>query len=498
MDKNNHSPFTPEQIDTQINQLADRASTLPETVLVDDLLHMYLDDERSLENVWQRLGLQGDVPTRVKRSSAPLYLVPSETQLPADGGIPDIMSARTRQTGRHSISHALSLVAAILVAALIVGSMLVVFTLARQSTQTVSSPSPTTGIYLASWDTMYKLDTQTRHVIWQRTLKTVVKIIPAGNTVYLLQGDVDTAGESAVLALDVKSGKTLWQRHFTLQTSDLALFQNLLYVSVENVNAPIGAKDAGQIYVLNAQNGSLHKLYPPIDSAWSLVVSDGVLGVNTDSGLRVYDAASGKQLWQAAINAPSRPRLGGMSIVDGLLYASVGGSYITAYKARTGQHVWQSPNFNNISAFTVDHNFVYFGTSFDSLQQGVPLKGTAYAYDVQHNKRLWGRNVDGGVVQAPVVGDGMVYVAADGGSHSQAHIAALTAATGAIKWQKLLANNITESFSLSNNSVLYVGNSSDFDHPPAPDSVDALRPADGSKLWVETRFGAADAMVVIN
>jgi len=276
----------------------------------------------------------------------------------------------------------------------------------------------------------------------------------------------------------------------------MVLFQNLLYVSVENVNTAMGAKNAGQVYVLNAPNGSLHKLYPPIDSAWSLVVGDGVLGVNTDSGLRVYDAVSGKPLWQAAINSPTRPRLGGMSIADGLLYASVGGSYITAYKARTGEHVWQSPTFNNISAFTVDHNVVYFGTSFDSLQQGVPLKGTAYAYDEQRNKQLWSKNVDGGVVQAPVVGNGVVYVAADGGSHSQAHIAALTAATGAIKWQRPLDNDITEAFSLSN-GVLYISNSSDFDHPPASQSVNALRPADGSKLWVETRFGPADAMVVI-
>jgi hypothetical protein len=226
MDKNNHSLFTPEQIDTQIAQLTNGALDSLETALVDDLQQMYQDDERSLEHVWQRLRLPDDLRTRMGSSSTLLHLVPSEAQLPAHAGISE--RGRSRQMHRHAISHALSLVAAVLVAALIVGSTLIALSPARQSTWAPSFHASSTEIYLSNGDRVLKLDTQTRQVIWQQVLKNVVKILPAGNTVYLLQGNIATAGFSSVLALDGKSGKMLWKHDFSLKTSDMALSKSAL------------------------------------------------------------------------------------------------------------------------------------------------------------------------------------------------------------------------------------------------------------------------------
>jgi outer membrane protein assembly factor BamB len=509
MDQDN-KPFTPELIDTQIDQLANLAPTSSSASLIDDLRHMYQDDERSLENVWRRLGLESDVPTHIERLPATLHIVTPEEQPPANPGISTSGSiSQIHRASRLFSPRTLSLVAAVLIATLVVGSMLVVLNLVHQSAKTVSPVSSSestdtvssafssdTEIYLSNEQDLFKLDTQTRQVLWKQALKDAVKIIPAGNAVYILQGNVSVAGLSNVVALDAKSGKTLWKRDFTLQTSDLVLSQNLLYVSVENWPAklPVGTKDAGQIYVLNTKDGSIHASYPPIDSVWSLAIGNGVLGLSTDGGLRAYDAVSGKQLWQATINeASSRPKVTAMSIVDGLLYASVGGNYIAAYKAQTGEKIWQSPTFGNIASFTVDHQTVYFGTSI-YLSQDQPFKGAVYAYDVQHNKQLWSKNVDGGLQQPPMISNGVVYVAADSGTHFQAHIVALMATNGAIKWQKPLDNEIIESFNLSN-GVLYVGNTSDLTQPRAPIAFDALNAEDGSKVWTDTRFGSAQVIV---
>jgi outer membrane protein assembly factor BamB len=283
----------------------------------------------------------------------------------------------------------------------------------------------------------------------------------------------------------------------------MVLAQNQLYIGWQVWDETNNTTTA-QIYVLNASTGAQRNAYPATSYASSLAAGDGILAVSVDNGLQVYDPNSGKSLWHVSVTAPTSAPVVSVRVVDGLVYAvfstnnggaGFGQSYIAAYKATTGQQVWKSPSFpgDALSKFTVDHNIVYFGTLTTNVQEK-PFSGNVYAYDMQQNKKLWGQHVDGGVQTAPIVSNGMVYIAADKGSHFQAHIIALTAAKGEIKWQQALANGLTMSFCLSN-GVIYVGNLNIRTPASAPDGIDALKADDGSKLWVDTQHGSATIII---
>src|SRR5262249_32855882 len=142
-----------------------------------------------------------------------------------------------------------------------------------------------------------------------------------------------------------------------------------------------------------------------------------------DYSLQVYDSASGKSLWHVSIEASTDGPVVSLSIVNNLVYALVttnnavsgaGESYIAAYKASTGALAWKSPIFpgDALLRFTVDQNIVYFGTLHANFQQK-GWTGSVYAYDIQGNRLLWSRPVNGAVQSTPVVSNGVVYVGAD-------------------------------------------------------------------------------------
>ena len=129
----------------------------------------------------------------------------------------------------------------------------------------------------------------------------------------------------------------------------------------------------------------------------------------------------------------------------------------------------------------MEQNHIYFGTIADSAQN-TSFVGSVYAYDTQSNRQLWKRQVDGGVQSTPVVSDGLVYVDADKGSHNQASIVALDAATGTIAWQQPLVNSFADDFCFSN-GVIYVANDNYGTNVTTPNQMYALNASDGRTLW---------------
>lgn len=524
---NNNEEFAPELVDDQIDWLLDgQHSTSQDVGVLADLRRMYQDDERSLRNVWQRLGLEGEQQTSREQLARTLNPERAEKQSSARAKALDVGRKRHMyQAHKHPLTRHLSLIAAVFVAALIVGSMLWIFTMVRPGTNTGNhntntttgpqSPGLAPGIYISrSKEGLSRLDTRTHKALWQQSLEGITKIIPDGDIVYILQGSLNqTASQAgAVVAIDANNGHILWTHPFVVQspgkgsvfanTTDMALSAGQLYVGLTTWNQSANTS-TGQIYVLNGSDGKQRTVYPATDTVWFLAAGDGVLAVSADSSLQVYDPASGRPLWHVAINAPTNAPVKSVSIVDGFLYAvistnneqlGVGQDYIAAYKATTGDRVWKSPAFSGgtLSHFTVDQNIVYFGTLSINAQQ--QFSGSVYAYDVQSKTQLWSRQVDGGVQSAPVVSDGVVYVGADSGSQLQAHVVALTAEKGDIKWQQALPDSITFGFCVSN-GVVYIGDASARTPAPAPDGVYALKAEDGSKLWADTQHGVADIIV---
>ncbi len=525
MDRHNEY-FTPAQVDEQIDQLFHHAPATSDAALIDELQQLYQDDEHSLEKVWQRLGLQDNFSAYPEQPSAVLPAIYTQKQQPASANVADLGRNRhMSQSEKTPIMRKLSLAAAFLVAAVIVGSMFFVFTLTHHTTLSTSTASsgaahlqPTqapaslpAGIYLSNKTSVFRVDTQTQEVLWQQSVKSVGTIIPSGNVVYVIQNADYSAG--AAMALDANTGEVLWTHSFTAGfPTDMLLSHNLLYASIEVVTpgTPVGGKKevggsaVGKIYLLNPKDGSEQGVYSNLDSAWSLVVGDGILGVSAGTGLQVLDLATMKPLWKATIASPTNEPVFRMKIVNGVLYALVstnndtageGISYLVAYKDTTGQQTWRSPDFpgDAILRFTVDQNIVYFGTSTYSTGDS-PFKGTMHAFDTQSNKQLWSQSVDGAAQNTPFVSNGVVYIEADRGSNDQAHVAAIDTTTGTIKWQKALHNNFGDGFNVINGTV-YSGNPSAGVSSSTPDSTVALNAADGTQLWTNTQFGSAQAIV---
>src|SRR5712692_2080389 len=140
---NNHeAPFTPEFIDEQVEQLASISnpmSTTPRARLVHDLQHVCLEYVETRDRVWTRLAshvadhtIASQPDTANKQSTRPeLVYNAREHQMPLH------LKPPTRAASR------LTQISAVLIVALLVGSMLWVFTLTRnQHNATTTSPQP--------------------------------------------------------------------------------------------------------------------------------------------------------------------------------------------------------------------------------------------------------------------------------------------------------------------------------------------------------------------
>lgn len=516
MDKNNDM-FSSKRIDEQIDQLlSEQSSPLPDRFLLNDLQCMYQEDERSLEKVWQRLESGSDLQVSAERRPETLRPVQFATQSPGRASRHTLgRSKQMHQESQSSIARNLSLIAATLIAALIVSSMLWVFNLSHHNTNTsarknlnrqqVAQPNLTPGIYVSNKDGLFRLESQTRKVFWQLPLQNVIKIIPAGNLVYVLQGPIPDVSSvpNAVQAIDANTGKIRWTYTFHTfaaqqrdnRAMDMLLAEDRLYISI---NA-FGITNLGRIYVLNALDGRQLGVYTNFQYIGVMAIEDGILGVGADNSLQVYDTISGKLLWHVSIKAPTNSPVRSMHFADDLIYAVIstndeeigeGQSYIIAYKARTGEQVWKSPFFpgDALSSFTVDRSTLYFGTlSIHSADK--PFEGSVYAYDVLHNKQLWSRDVPGGVGLAPIVSSGVVYVAADGGENFPAHVVALTAEKGDVLWQQQLDGSIIDNLFISH-GVVYAGNSSPLIDPTGVVGTYALNAQNGSKLWKDSQHGS--------
>jgi len=355
---------------------------------------MYQDDERSLEKVWQRLGLESSPQVNAERQQAALRPVQVETQSLARARRRILgRNSQMRQEAQSSNTRNLSLIAATLVAALIVGSMLWVFNLSHYNTGPASyrniqqrptaKPDLPPGLYISDKDSLFRLDPQTRKVLWQLSLKIVIKIVPVGNIVYVLQSRGAYASSTVpntVYAIDANTGSIRWSHTFTD-----------------------------------------HQLDPGTETLTTdLVFSDGLL-------------------------------------YDGLLYVSIQtlGTSIATYTAR-----------------------VYVLNALDGKQLGA-------------HKQLWSRDVHGGVQQTPIVSNGAVYIATDGGENLggenfPAHVVALTAGKGDILWQQQLDGSITDNLCVSH-GVVYVSSDSALTSATAVSGTYALNAQNGSKLWKDTQ-----------
>ena len=518
--------YTAEHIDEQVDALLHaHKRSVQDQRMVHDLRSILVhnntkdtqEDERSVQRVLHRF-LEDEQVTQ--RQSEKSILSPNMTQLREHEDPIHMKKTHTVSRKVGVVGRAFATLAAVLVVATLISSMLIISHLAHQRQGSSVTGHGTTqphihlpqGIYSSSKDSVFRLNVQTHQALWQQSLKDVAKIIPAENVVYVLQSSQSINGINAVLKLDANSGKILWKHTFTTptqenyvitaQTTDLALAQGRLYVGWQIWMGSSGTR--GQIYVLNASDGSQQAVYSNA-SVWALAVGNGVLAVSGNYSLQVYDLTNGKPLWHLSIQSTTSGPVLSLSIINDRIYAIItsngevsgaGQSYIASYKATTGEQVWKSPVFrgDELSHFTVNQNSVYFGTMITNTTNQ-PFSGHVYAYDTLNNKLLWSMPVDGGAQEPLLVSNGVVYTVADNGSAKHAHMVALNSTTGAIKWQQSLAGTFLDSFTVSN-GVVYVGCFSigSFGTATAqtsltPEQLEAFNAVNGQRLWEDAQYG---------
>lgn len=506
--------YTPEQIDTQVEALL-QARDMPacdqhmahilRTVLANAdeqadalslqrVLHQLLETERSAHQQSEK-----NIPFS--------RLVQQQKQ----GKLMLMKGTREKSRKLRPIMRAFATLAAILVVAVLVGSMLIISHLAYQNknssivTAHRALAYPHQGIYASSKESVFRLDSQTHRALWQQSLKDVAKILPIGNVVYILQSSQSPGGTNAVLQLDARNGKILWRHTFTMQTqsknvlagqtTDLAFFQGRLYVGWETwIDL---SSTEGKVYVLNASDGRQKAVYANA-SVWLLAVSNDILAISSDDRLQVYDPDNGRPLWYVSLPGSSSTTVVSLNIVNGLLYtvlsnsteiSGAGQSFIVAYQATTGKQVWKSPAFpgDALSHFTVDQNIVYFGT-LTMKGPNQPFTGRIYAYNTKDNKQLWSTPVNGGAQGPLVVSNGVVYTVVDNGSSIHALLVSLDVTTGKIKWQEQLAETFHNSFCVSNGAI-YVSSFGLTQGSSVPEKIEVLNAHNGQLLWEDTQHG---------
>jgi outer membrane protein assembly factor BamB len=518
--------FTAESVDEQLDQLlAHRLPASSNEQLVTDLSQMYQSDEHSLAKVWQRLGLEDEQPDGIVWQAETLRKA-SPTLQPASAKIHNLERKRPimHQARKRSLTRTFALLAAACVTALIVGSMLVVFNLARpRQGSHIAAPSVPQeanlpqGIYINDSSHIFRLNVQTHQALWQQSMRNVAQIIPDGNAVYVLQ-----SGQIfAVVKLDANTGAILWRDPLTApkmdknttlsaQTTNLVLSQNRLYVGwqvwtqptmIANKQKPQRTTLVNELYVFNALDGKQQAVYVNT-SASEIAVGDGVIAISSQNNVQIYNAANGKLLWHMALIKGSNAQVIELSIVNNLLYATItsgdessgqGQSAIVAYNITSSKQVWRSPTLSStvLNNFTVDQNIIYFGT-LDNIAKNNEFSGHVYAYDIQSNKQLWSKAVDGGAQEALIVSNGVVYTVADSGSQQHAHLVAFDTTTGTLKWQQTLSGSFLYSFTVSN-GVIYISsyNAGELNNT-APVQIDARDANSGKVIWEDTQHGISN------
>jgi outer membrane protein assembly factor BamB len=254
-----------------------------------------------------------------------------------------------------------------------------------------------------------------------------LKLSPAiaNNTIF-----INGASSGSIKAVDISSGKTLWQTRVNARlSSGLAANDSMLFVGTED----------GRILALQ-QNGGKFVWEAKVvsDVLAAPAATNDVVIVKTESGhVSALDAQTGKALWNYSHQEPSLILRGSSSpkILDNnLVLCGFASGEMVAFNLRSGNVVWQQQVATPTSSFLAE------------------------------------RMID--IDADPVIDNNVVYAVAYQGS-----IAALNAKTGHVLWQKPMSSN--SGIAVDNKNV-YITD--------AKGNAVALAKSNGEEVWKNDAF----------
>lgn len=416
------------------------------------------------------------------------------------------------------------LIAAVLVAALLVGSLIAFLNITRGQHSNVSSHNTVhdtkqpniqvkiaAGLYVGYNGSLVKNDPKTGRIIWRYNLKSattgngagrggVYKIIPIGNTVFVLvSSHIDGAHEQSVVALNAQDGSVFWQKSPTnLALQDMVVGDGTIYVSAIVSRTP----DTSVIYAFDARKGTAKKSYPLDLANITMTWNTGKLYLGTDKGLTVLNAQDGKVVWQDLVSNADQFHATRPYIVNGVVYSAFNNtselqgmsrSYLVAYNSQSGKKLWQTNELpDQLYDLTVSGQELYFGLMHSIGGDGSAFGGTIYAYNTHTGKADWNTEVDGEVSVAPTVVNGVIYVPTYGGRTGKScTITALNASTGNIQWKKPLIFGLAVN-PVVMNDLVYAATTAGFSNAS---KVYAYK-LDGTQAW-ETKTNSAVMSIAV-
>lgn len=529
----NDTHFPPDQIDDQTEPAA--AGLAPEDArLVSELHAAYAPlaeaNARSLQQVRARLASRKE---HLPRAASAGRVLPFPARPPAPG------QATPRPLRAGLGPRRFAVVAAMQVLTVLVGSMALWLSAARQGKPGTSrpnqpsasatatpwfhqfpAPKPTPGLYLISEadggnDQVSKIDPHTRQPLWSQQIGFMESpLVIYGDTVYVTSGEGDwNALHNVIYALNAETGALRWRDDLGDETYTYHI-PGPLPTNIPSVisnpgfgmlNTPVlsdgllfvAARD-GKFYAFDAGTGVQRWMYQAAaQSAYqgeyldnpTIVVSEGVVYGAIHNALFAVDEATGKELWSVLLEETQVFRT--LQMVDGVLYLhsyveSRPGSeadpqnYFYAYGTDGKQH-WRLDLGYGVSywPFAFDQGVFYYG-GFD---------GNLYARRASDAAELWHFHAGGAIEDTPILSGGLIFInraietsnADRTAFTSRSTLMAVSLATHALAWQQLVPYGADVMLEAVQGGVVYVG--------LMPGMLYAYSASNGALLWKQ-HFGA--------
>ncbi len=538
---NNHeqnpAQFPPLIVDEQIEELLwsrrqRKRSPATDEQLVGDLQVLYeAANAGTRERVWQRL--VGRIASN-DASFAPQERETWERNV-SDERHRDMRNETLSPLVRKQIyirrSGMWGIVAAVILTALLVGSMTWIITLQHYHNtgsdlgspngvkqQQVAAPVSYSGIYVQTANNVQRVDAKTGKMIWRyeipflpasydkkKNVVSIAQIIVEGDTVYALVAGPGGKNPSALVALKADTGKERWSQPLTDQPfvapMYMALDDGMIYVEAQTVQSRKSNNVDYTIYSFSAKDGQQGSTYPVPENGYpfAMTATKNILYLPTEKGLYAVDARSKKQLWEWKGTQPTGQAqslvIKKPYIFNGVLYTAivnasevgVGQSKVAAFSAENGKLLWQSSGFaGEASVPTVVNGVMYVGST---IPKTGPFEGALYAFDATNGRQVW-KVATNAVQDPPSISNGVVYASAYAGIDLKESVLAVDLKTGQQKWQHQIEKGLT-TIPYEQDSVVY--EAAGFDKG----TLYALDARDGSQKWtLDIGAGPADLTIV--
>jgi len=294
------------------------------------------------------------------------------------------------------------------------------------------------------------------------------------------------AMQSYLYKLD-KTGKTkLWEHQIKGLGNLIAAANNVVYA----YSTSSELNHLSYVYAFRTTDG--HALWKvqmtpsEVHDLSNLAVDNQNLYVfSVDGTIHALDATNGKQRWvyhtnDVYFNIPVR-----INSVNDILYISAKYRFY-ALSTANGHLLWmKSVGINNgvFAAPLIANGVVYVALSKEKVPAENPSVSTMYAWTTGGNLLWHSQQINDFIPNAPAIGDNQLYVV------GETKVYALNGANGKLSWQQFVGETSLYSPLLDHNDTLYLSLEGPYQWIPGSGPTDnvtniiALKAHDGSLIW---------------